>query len=361
MRAPRGRHRASESKSRVEAVRAALCCLSLLACGARTGLDESFTDGGRPPPLVLTCPSGPDDPRLPLFELDAPVSLDGTRFVSGDVRHWHWDLVREDCDAVVANPEFTLQGGETSQLTFQALRPSPYHFTLHVVGAAGDKGTCDFEVPTEGRGLRVELCWNTSQNTDLDLYLHNPFDNAPWYDPSAPSVSDGINESTCNVVNCVANLRLGHPRVDFGYPDSPLSNCRGGPGAAEFQALGRCPNPRAREDNNQSLATGVAERIQLDNPKDRQTFRVMVQNFSNSSAEPHVFGYCGGKKAGEAQPPKAPAGFVALIPRIFGVMWRAADITAHASSSGETTDCAFSLPAAPDGSMPYVTVNDPTF
>src|SRR5450432_2455959 len=190
MRAPRGR-------TQLQSVCAALGCLSLLACGARTGLDESYTDGGRPPLLELSCPSGPDDPRLPLFELDAPASLDGTRFVSGDVRHWHWDLVREDCDAVVANPEFMLQGGETSRLTFQALRPSPYHFTLHVVGAAGDTGTCDFEVPTEGRGLRVELCWNTSQNTDLDLYLHNPFDKAPWYEPSAPSVTDGINGSTC--------------------------------------------------------------------------------------------------------------------------------------------------------------------
>jgi hypothetical protein len=298
---------------------------------------------------------------LPRLELGVPISLDGTRFVSGDVRRWHWDLVREDCDAVVANPEFTLQGAEASHLTFQALRPSPYHFTLHVVGAAGDKGACDFEVPTEGRGMRVELCWNTSQNTDLDLYLHNPSDTAPWYTPGAPSVSDGIDGSTCNVVNCVANLRLGRPRADFGYPDSPLSFCLGGPGATEFQALGRCPNPRAREDNNQSLATGVAERIQIDNPKNLQTFRAMVQNFSNSSAEPHVFAYCGGKKAGEAPPPKAPGGFNVAMPGVFGVMWRAADITAHVASSGTTTDCAFSLPAAPDGVAPYVTIDNPTF
>ncbi len=96
-------------------------------CGARTGLDDSFGDGGMPPPLELSCPSGPDDPRLPRLELGVPISLDGTRFVSGDVRRWHWDLVREDCDAVVANPEFMLQGADASRLTFQALRPSPYH------------------------------------------------------------------------------------------------------------------------------------------------------------------------------------------------------------------------------------------
>src|SRR5207244_12272892 len=177
-----------------------------------------------------------------------------------------------------------LQGGNRPVLLFQAVRPSNYHFTLSVVGAAGDSGSCKFDVPTDGRGMRVELCWDTSQNTDLDMYLHNPFDQAPWFTPGVWNLADGINGATCNVANCTANLRLGLPRANFGFADSPSSYCQAGPAAAQFQALGRCPNPRDGEDNNQSLATGTAERIQLDTPLDGQTFRVMVQNFSNSPA-----------------------------------------------------------------------------
>lgn len=351
-----------------------LWALGLAGCGARTGLivtdgtagsaGASAGSGGAAPivpSLQLNCPSGPADPRLPELKLGESTTLDGARFVSGNVKSWHWDLVREDCDAVVANPEFVLQGEGASLLTFQALRPAPYHFTLRVVGGGGDSGSCDFEVPTNGRGLRVELCWNTSQNTDLDLYLHNPFDRAPWFSPSASNISAGINQSTCNVVNCTANLRLNLSRADFRYADSPLSYCQAGPAAAEFQALGRCPNPRSGQDNNQSLATGVAERIQLDAPLNSQTFRVMVQNYSNSAAEPHVFVYCGGKKAGAAEPPNSPPNFVATSSSAFGVMWRAVDITTQVASSGDTTGCVISTPAAADGRIPYVTIDDPSF
>jgi len=165
--------------------------------------------GGAPPSLELSCPTGPDDPRLPVLKLGTPTALDGSRFVSGDVKTWHWTLVREDCDAVVADPEFVLQGGERPVLMFQAVRPSNYHFTLKVVGAAGDSGSCKFDVPTDGRGMRVELCWDTSQNTDLYMYLHNPFDRAPWFTAGVGMLADGINGTTCNVANCTANLRLG--------------------------------------------------------------------------------------------------------------------------------------------------------
>jgi hypothetical protein len=384
-------------KAQLASLRAGLCCLGLLACGARTELDQLSVNGGAPsasgapsfagapsfggapsfagapnagapsfggaagaPPLLVDCPSGPDDPRLPQLQLGVPTPLDGTRFVSGAVKSWHWDLVREDCDAIVVNPEFVLEGADSSQLLFQAVRPSPYHFTLTVMSVSGEVATCNFNVATQSRGMRIEVCWNTSQNTDLDLYLHNPFDTAPWFTPTADTVADGINGTTCNVANCTANLRLSLPRADFGYADSPPAYCQAGPAAAEFQALGRCPNPRDGEDDNQSLATGVAERIQLDSPTNGQTFRVMVQNFSNTSAQPHVFAYCGGQKAGEAQPPPAPVGFVAPSPGVFGVMWRAADVTTRVANAS-TIGCTFSLPSAPGGGVPYVTIDDPTF
>ena len=268
--------------------------------------------------------------------------------------------MREDCDAVVADPEFVLQGGETPVLTFQAVRPSSYRFTLKVTGAAGDTGTCQLEVPTNGRGMRIELCWDTSQDTDLDLYVHNPFDQAPWFTPTASSVSDGINGSTCNVANCTASLRLGLPRADFGYADSPAEMCVAGPAAEEFALLGRCPNPREGEDNNQDLANGTAERVQVDAPLDGQTFRAMVHNFSNSPAEPHVFVYCGGKRVAESRPPQLPPAFVASNPGVFGTMWRAVDVTAHRPSAG-VTSCTVTSPLGPGGQAPYVTIDNATF
>jgi hypothetical protein len=316
--------------------------------------------GGAPTSFKLSCPTGPDDPRLPTLQLGVPTAIDGTSFVSGNVQSWHWALVRDDCDSVVADAEFVLQGGEQPVLMFQAVRPSNYRFTLRVIGTAGDSGSCNFEVPTDGRGMRVELCWDTSEETDLDLYLHNPFDSAPWFTPSEQSVSDGINATTCNVANCTANLRLGLPRANFGYPDSPAAFCVAGPAAAEFQGLGRCPNPRQGEDNNQAPTTGTAERIQLDAPLNARTFRVMVHNFDNTRAAPHVFVYCGGKKAGDALPPKSPPNFVADQPGIFGTMWRAADITTHIIAGG-ALDCTVTLPVSPGGQTPYVTINDTRF
>jgi hypothetical protein len=74
--------------------------------------------------------------------------------------------------------------------------------------------------------------------------------------------------------------------------------------------------------------------MQLDNPLNGQTFRVMVQNFSNGVAHPHVFVYCGGQKAGAFDAPSSPANFVSPNPGSFGTMWRPADITTIVDAAG---------------------------
>jgi len=87
----------------------------------------------------------------------------------------------------------------------------------------------------------------------------------------------------------------------------------------------------------------------------------MVQNFSNTPAAPHLFVYCGGEKAGAVLPPKLPPSFVAATPRVFGTMWRAADITTHVASPGAVPSCSVTLPVAPGGQTPYVTIDDASF
>jgi hypothetical protein len=207
----------------------------------------------------------------------------------------------------------------------------------------------------------VELCWDTSTTTDLDLYLHRPNSTAPWFDPAAYDVIHGMNDDTCNTANCGAKPRtdLGVvlARADWGNADSPLAWCTAGPSAADFLALGRCPNPRAGVDNNQDLATGTSEVIQLDNPDEGGTYRVMAQNFDNNPAAPEVFVYCAGRLAGSFGPPPRPPRFVAQSRGVFGVMWRAVDITATLDGAGTAVGCA----AVEVPKDQAVTIDDPRY
>jgi len=340
--------------------------LSVLSCGARTGLFAdselesrpadaggtssagSNNDGGRPavggsggvaitpPPVRTNCQLSGDDPRVAGIKPDQVARLDGADFVIGAVASYHWTVQMEDCDAVVQNAQITLQDVDSRVLTFQPSRPGFYHFTLDVTGAAGERSSCKLAVPVEGSGMRVELCWDTSTTTDLDLYLHTPYDQELWFTRNSRLLELGLNGTTCNTSNAAAMLRDGLPRVDWGYADSALSACNTPPFQA-FLGVGRCPNPRAADDNNQTIATGTTERMQLDNPADGQRFRVMVQNFANKPARPHVFVYCGGERSAAFDAPATPSDFVAPNRGVYGVMWRAADITTKVDFSGNVS------------------------
>ena len=349
-----------------------------LGCGARTGLladseleSQPASQGGsggsagsgrggsggasiQPPPLRTNCQLSGDDPRVAGIKPDQLATLDGADFVIGDVKSYHWTVQMEDCDGVVPNPQFILRGSDQRVLTFQPSRPAFYHFTLDVTGVAGDRTSCKLEVPVQGVGMRVELCWDTSTSTDLDLYLHTPFDREPWFSRGSQEPRTGLNSTTCNTSNGVAIPRSNLPRVDWGYADSPLSACNT-PAFEEFLTIGRCPNPRAASDNNQMIATGTTERMQLDNPSNGQTFRVMVQNFNNRPARPHVFVYCGGQRSAAFDAPSMASNFVANTDLGFHFMWRAADITTNVDTAGKV-----SCRAAPVSGA-AVTINDPRF
>ncbi|MES1183852.1 MAG: hypothetical protein ABUL60_08545 [Myxococcales bacterium] len=324
-----------------------------VAGGGEGGVDAAGFGGEGGVPLSTECELVGDDPRVAGIKLDEVSSLDANDFVRGDVRSYHWSVQTEDCDAVVQNAQFKLDGADSQVVKFQPSRPAFYHFTLDVTGVGGDHASCKLEVPVEGVGMRVELCWDTSTTTDLDLYLHTPFDREPWFVPGSTDIFNGLDDTTCNTSNCSAALR-GFARVDWGYPESAPSTCST-PSFEGFNAIGHCPNPRAADDNNQDLANGTTERVQLDNPGDGETFRVMAQNFDNEPAQPHVFVYCGGERAGAFEPPDMPPNFVAAQPGGFGVMWRATDITTHLDANGH-----LSCSAAPV-STGALTIDDPTF
>jgi hypothetical protein len=253
----------------------------------------------------------------------------------------------------VQNAEFVLQDAGSRFAKFQPSRPSRYHLTLQATDSIGRQASCKLEVPVKGVGMRVELCWDTSTSTDLDLYLHKPSDQQPWFTPGATSIASGLDNTTCNTSNCSADLR-GKPRIDWGYADSPLAACRT-PSFQGFVNGGRCINPRAADDNNQQIASGTTERMQLDNPKSGQSFRVMAQNFSNTRATPHVFVYCGGERAGAFDAPASPSGFLTGNPGTWGVMWRAADVVTMVDAAGNVACSANPVGAG------AVTINDSRF
>jgi hypothetical protein len=316
------------------------------------GLGGGGLGGGGAPPLTTHCELDGNDPRVAGIKPDEVALLDGADFVVGNVKSYHWTLRAEDCDAVVQNAQFVLQDADSRVAKFQPSRPSFYHFTLQATDFNGYQTSCKLEVPVKGVGMRVELCWDTSTTTDLDLYLHDPFDRAPWFTPGATIVG-GLNGTTCNTSNCSASLRNQLQRVRWGYADSDLSACNT-PSFRGFLSTGECFNPRAADDNNQSIATGTTERIQLDNPRSGEQFRVMAQNFSNGPAHPHLFVYCGGERAGAFDAPAAPVNFVSNNAGTYGVMWRAADITSTVDAAGNVSCSA--VPVA--GGL---TINDSRF
>jgi hypothetical protein len=337
-------------------------CWVLAGC-SRTGLESLETPADDPAnlePLTLDCPVDGDDPRLPKLANGETSELDAAPFVGGPVTGYRWSVVAEDCDSVLPGPTYSLDGATTATAHFTPRRPSPYRMQLSITGRGGQHASCEFSMPVTGRGLHIEACWDTSTSVDLDLYLHTPHNTDPFFLPTANDVVEGLTSTTCNPANCGATLRFSTTRTDFGYADSPLADCSEGPDGAAFAELGRCPNPRSGVDDNQVLSSGTPEIIQVDDPADGDTLRVMLQNFQNAPASPSVFFYCNGERAAGLSAPSQPPRFVAANPGTFGVMWRPADVTAHLASDG-TVLCTVTPLTLPGGSGPYVTINDPSY
>ncbi len=346
-----------------ESIRAVFELAALLTvaqgCGARSGL-EAWELSEEELEELLSCPSL-EDPPIPTATVGNDTELDGWLFTAAPIVRWQWRVEPEGCDAILPEPRYRLRGETESRPVFNPARPGRYRFHLQVEALGGATAECAFDVFAENEGLLVELCWDTSTTADLDLYLHRPSDSAPWFAPGSYDVLSGLDSTTCNSANCAAGLRYNLPRAEWGYPDSELGVCQSASAFADFGAVGRCPNPRSAEDNNQVIANGTAEVIQLDNPGDGDTFRVMVQNFENLIARPTVRVYCGSRLASESAPPLQPPGFQAPNPGGFGVMWRPVDVTLEVGADGATTGCAVTPLRHPNGGPSYVTTNDPVY
>jgi len=255
-------------------------------------------------------------------------------------------------------PTFKLQGANTQTATLLPTLSGDYTVTLTVTNGAGQQ-SCTFVVHVGAPGVRVDLCWDTAGDADLDLHLHKPGNNTSWF--SATGSSNNINTDDCYYLDCKADATTP---VNWGYAYSPLSACQGDPSGTLWSSQGACRNPRMDID---SVSTVAPESTGVDDPSDSQTFRVMVHYFgigtgaSKLTTHPLVNVYCGGqRRASYGASPDVVPNFDHGDGWNQGLMWRVADVRAHVAGGFTTCDVqALHTPGQVSGY--YVTNNDSSY
>jgi hypothetical protein len=282
-------------------------------------------------------------------------SIDGTSFYGGTVDAWSWTIRGGPCDDLFIGegkpPSFSVTGASTSQLTFTPTLSGDYTITVDMTLPGGSHQTCTFIVHVGGPGVRIELCWDATGATDLDLHLHRPGTTTPWFYTTGTTV----NPDDCHYVDC--KKEPSTPIADWGYAPSPTAGCPPG-----WPAEG-CRNPRLDIDNIN--VAGVPENINVDQPADGDTFRMLVHYYSSLNTIPPVHPmvniYCGGHlQATFGAVPDLVDGFVRPAGgggAATGPMWRVADVTAHVTG-GVTTGCTITQLHAPGQTTGYWVATD---
>ncbi|MGE0785453.1 MAG: hypothetical protein AB7S26_07185 [Sandaracinaceae bacterium] len=312
---------------------------------------------------VGSCP-GPDDPRVPDATPFSTYTLDGAQFYSGaDAIGWQWEVEGTPCDrmfqaipgstATSANGQLSYQlGNATSQrATLDTTLSGDYTVTMTVHRSGGAEDfVCTWIVHVGGPGVRVELCWDQTGPTagfdtvDLDLHLAKQGTTTAWF-----------TDDDCYYANCDDFSFFGRP--DWSYAVTPAAMCILPP-----FSFGQCDNPRLDIDNIDETFAYVPENINVDNPRDGDQFRVLVNYYAGDRPTfPLVNIYCGGDlQATFGAAPDRVAGFSSAEVGDEGLMWRVADIQAMVNAMGETTGCAVTGLHPPASSTGYWTTTGDT-
>jgi hypothetical protein len=277
--------------------------------------------------VFLSCPSS-----MPDGDPFAPYVINGSAFFGGAVTSWAWTVTGGPCDQLLAPAtSFTVGGANTSTLTFTPTLSGDYTVHVTITTADGTVYQCTFIVHIRGPGFRIELCSDQTANTDIDLHVHRPNTaSTGWF--------FGATSNSCYYGNCKAGGG-GASTPNWGYANSPLSECSGGPEGAQWTTLGFCRNPRLDIDSIYDANT--PENINIDTPQNNATYRVMVNFYGGGgiTAHPMINIYCGGYlKATYGQAPDLVTGFDTSGGDSSGDMWRVVDVTPMVAG-GVTTDC----------------------
>jgi hypothetical protein len=310
------------------------------------GLDNNCNgcaDDGVTGTTGLACPAPGSLPDGAVFQ---DYVIDGTDFYTGTALAWSWSVTGGPCDRLFltttspVRQTFTLTGQTTSTLTLHPTLSGDYTVTVHITLADGTVVSCTFVIHVGNPGLRVELCSDRSAATDLDLHVHRPASTANWFS----------GNDDCNYTNCKAGS--GSP-ANWSLANSPLAECVGGPEGSQWQTLGYCRNPRL--DIDSINANGVPENINVDDPADGSTFRVMANYYGGTGVtHPMVNVYCAGVLRGSygGNGPDALTSFDSSGGQS-GDMWRVVDATMSVDGTGTTTGCTLTPLHAPGNTTGY--------
>ena len=293
---------------------------------------------------LLTCPAS-----VPDAQPYSDVTYQGPSYYHGSAATWSWTVTGGPCDQLFASTtgsppaqSFTIAGGTTATPKIHFTLSGDYQVTMTVTDANGQVSTCTFIQHVSGPGVRFELCWDTTGifGSDIDLHVHRSGTTTSFFGPTSQHEADDCNFSNCSA----SGASTGSTTPSWGYPTSPLAACSGGPEGLVWIGTGSCRNPRLDIDNVASL--GVPENINIDNPKNGDTFRSMVHYYGVSGftptlvTHPLVNIYCGGHlKTTYGQAPNLVPDFKTPGAWAKGDMWRVADVTAIVDANGVTTDC----------------------
>ncbi len=238
----------------------------------------------------VTCPANEHAPPLGEFPLR------GGRVYSGAGSNWQWNI---ECPASIPAelcPDPTNPNSRDTTVYFTA--SGAYRVSVRLTTDTGEAAGCAWTIYVQGSGLRVEMNWDTMNetrgNVDLDLHLHR------WTTNEGETPFFTIHD--CFYLNCQPDSPIDSmfgPRI-INWEDHPntTSNfeeiCGNAPhgGGAAWRTLGYCRNPRLDVDTNgtdgscSSRATNpnsnefcAPENINVDVPILGMPYRVMVNYF----------------------------------------------------------------------------------
>ena len=259
------------------------------------------------------------EPALPFTD----KLIDGTKiydpeheYQDADKATWEWTLTKGSCDIILQKTSFSLASAiegvagaiadAADKITFSGVGLSKfnvnfqlsgtYNLHLKITRENGEVYECEWPLKVASNGLRVELCWDktgahNSGGYDLDLHLGKN-------DVTKPeTINDGCDDiyfpwganSACFYYTCKT---ANYNNTNAKYPWNVQ-------GWGYNETNSTTPNPRLDIDNIEEV--GKPENINLDNPKENDTFRVLVHlypwsDYSSdaSGTNPVVNIYCGG-------------------------------------------------------------------
>ena len=281
----------------------------------------------------IECP----DSNHPTLQGAAPFTdfvIDGANYYHGTAVRWEWTVSSGPCDDVLGVNSYTVNGNDTigytansQQITLRFKLSGEYTITMRVYYTDTDYYECIFILRVAGPGLRVELCWDTNDDTDIDLHMMK----------QGAGTSYCTTPGDCYYGNCAAYSYQDH--AVWGSANSNISACQGSQYGSDWASdFGYCPNPRLDIDN---IAAGpIPENINVDTPTNGSTYRVRVNFWGGGGIPTHpvVNIYCDGARLATFGYPNANQVTMTTSGGCTsGQHWRVADVTT--AVSGGTTTC----------------------